>query len=605
MVARVDEFLKQKLGRPLGLADANVYVLDPGCGTGTFLLETLRVIHDTLKKNPNAMTEQQVKVAATSRVFGFELLPAPFIISHLQLGLFLSRIGAPLANGKERVAVYLTNSLTGWDEGSLPALPWPELEDERTGSGIVKKKTPIIVIIGNPPYNSKPKKGETDVFFSAAEKISPSITSKVYKKGLSTPKSKGGWGIRKSTLDDLYIRFLRLAERKIVEKSVEAGLICYITNFSFLSGPSYVVMRRRFLEEFSEIWIDSMNGDSRETGKVTPEGAPDPSVFSTASNKQGIRVGTAISLLLKHAVPDDNEAVVRYKDFWGSSKRTDLLSSLTTPDLSTTYQVATPSMRNRFSFRSGVVSLAYASWPDITELTSEQPFNGPIERRGNSLIVFPWEKAKLKENLAFYLDKDKSDEAVAEQVPKFMKSSGEFDAASTRQALLAAKLEFQESNIRPYCFKPFDTRLVYLDPKMAPLFSRPSPELIEHAKIEGNTFFITRDTADKSPEGPPFYISNRICDYDFISGHARHFPLLFRFTGAAKRKKAKTKSLTFEYATDQEKQPEIRPNLSSAAAEYLQQLAIVRDDTGADLLLNHMLANRLLTTLPEREQARP
>ena len=81
-------------------------------------------------------------------------------------------------------------------------------------------------------------------------------------------------------MDDLYVRFFRLAERRIAEMSGR-GVVSFISNFSYLGDPSFVVMRQRFLAEFDKLWLDCLNGDSRETGKLTPEGKPDPSVFST------------------------------------------------------------------------------------------------------------------------------------------------------------------------------------------------------------------------------------------------------------------------------------------------------------------------------------
>lgn len=87
------------------------------------------------------------------------------------------------------------------------------------------------------------------------------------------------------------MRFFRVAERRIVKTG--RGVVCYISNHSYISDPSFVAMRQRFLAEFDKLWFDCMNGDSRETGKLTPDGKPDPSVFSTAFSKEGIRVGTA------------------------------------------------------------------------------------------------------------------------------------------------------------------------------------------------------------------------------------------------------------------------------------------------------------------------
>src|SRR5437660_8116597 len=120
MVARVDTVLREELDIADGLADPRVYVLDPCCGTGAYLVEVLKRINDTLKeKGEDALTGNTVKRAAMERVFGFEILPAPFVVSHLQLGLLLQNLGAPLAESvNERVGVYLTNALTGWEPPS-------------------------------------------------------------------------------------------------------------------------------------------------------------------------------------------------------------------------------------------------------------------------------------------------------------------------------------------------------------------------------------------------------------------------------------------------------------------------------------------------------
>ena len=115
---------------------------------------------------------------------------------------------------------------------------------------------------------------------------------------MNTPLAAGGWGIKKFNLDDLYVRFFRLAERRIAEMTGK-GVVSFISNFSYLGDPSFVVMRQRFLGEFDKLWFDCMNGDSRETGKLTPEGKPDPSVFSTEYNREGIRVGTAVCVIVR------------------------------------------------------------------------------------------------------------------------------------------------------------------------------------------------------------------------------------------------------------------------------------------------------------------
>jgi predicted helicase len=155
MVARVDTVLREELGIPDGLADPRVYVLDPCCGTGTYLVEVLKRIAVTLQdKAEDALRSYDVKRAAMERVFGFEILPAPFVVAHLQLGVLLQNLGTPLSHRmSERISVYLTNALTGWEppKGPKTQLYFPELEEERDAAEHVKRDTPILVVLGNPP----------------------------------------------------------------------------------------------------------------------------------------------------------------------------------------------------------------------------------------------------------------------------------------------------------------------------------------------------------------------------------------------------------------------------------------------------------------------
>ena len=158
-VARVDRVLREELDVADGLADPNVIVLDPCCGTGAYLVEVLHSIAATLRdKGGDALVASDLKKAAMDRVFGFEILPAPFVVSHLQLGLMLQDQGAPLSQKKgERVGVYLTNALTGWEPPKGPkqqVMAWAELQEERDAAEHVKRDKKILVVLGNPPYNA-------------------------------------------------------------------------------------------------------------------------------------------------------------------------------------------------------------------------------------------------------------------------------------------------------------------------------------------------------------------------------------------------------------------------------------------------------------------
>ena len=137
MVARVDRALKDDLGIPDGLAAENVYVLDPCCGTGAYLAEVLRRIAANLGgRGLGALAGARVRQAATERVFGFEIMPAPFVVAHLQVGLTMQDLDAPLADDDtERAGIFLTNALTGWEPRTTKPLPFPELEEERDPRG--------------------------------------------------------------------------------------------------------------------------------------------------------------------------------------------------------------------------------------------------------------------------------------------------------------------------------------------------------------------------------------------------------------------------------------------------------------------------------------
>ena len=266
MVARVDKALRDDLGIPEGLAAENVYVLDPCCGTGAYLAEVLRRIAANLEgQGLGALSGARVKRAATGRVFGFEIMPAPFVIAHLQVGLTMQGLDATLAeDGTERVGVFLTNALTGWEPRTTKPLPFPELEEERDRAERVKQETPILVILGNPPYN-----GFAGMAVDEERELSESYRS---TKRVRQPEGQG--------LNDLYVRFFRMAERRIAEKTGQ-GVACFISNYSWLDGLSFTGMRERYLEAFDAIRIDCLNGDRYKTGKVAPDGTPDPSIFST------------------------------------------------------------------------------------------------------------------------------------------------------------------------------------------------------------------------------------------------------------------------------------------------------------------------------------
>ncbi len=405
-------------------------------------MEVLKHIYATLKASrDDALISQDLKTAARNRVFGFEILPAPFVVSHLQLGLLLQNLGAPLSEEKaERVGVFLTNALTGWEppEGPKKQLTLPEFAEERDAAEEVKQDKPILVILGNPPYNA----------FAGVSAEAEKALVEPYKEGLISR-----WGIKKFNLDDLYIRFFGLAERRIAGMTGE-GVVCYISNFSYLGDPSFVVLRERFLSGFDALWFDCLNGDSRETGKLTPEDKPDPSIFSTEYNREGIRVGTAIALMVRKSSRDDKPAV-RFRQFWGVTKRADLLESLKAPDFEAQYEAVYPDGTNWLSFRAMEVAAHYLEWPKLVDLCQETPSNGLMEKRGGALIDM--NKAALEARMRMYFDTAVDWDALKSLKTGLTKDAGRFEAKNCRERVLKAEA-FDEKKIIRYALYPFDLR---------------------------------------------------------------------------------------------------------------------------------------------------
>ena len=154
---------------------------------------------------------------------------------------------------------------------------------------------------------------------------------------------------------------------------------------------------------------------------------------------------------------------------------------------------------------------------------------------------------------------------------------------------LKGRVRYNESHIVPYPFKPFDIRLAYLDDSIQPLFSRPSPQLLGQ-RFADNSFFITRDTADKDPEGPPFLLSKLVCDYDCLSGHARHFPIMLKISEAGLPRNVSSNG---QHVLTGGELTKIIANLSPAAREYMTRLGFSNPDSGpetASLIWMHALA---------------
>ena len=578
-VARVDAALREELDIPDGLADPRVFVLDPCSGTGAYVVEVLRHIHKFLKEDQGmgALAELYTKKAAQERIFGFELLPAPFVVAHLQMGLFLQNLGVPLDDSKgERAAIYLTNALTGWEPPSEEAkkqltFAIPEFKQEKEAADGIKQEKKIIVILGNPPYNG----------FAGLAVEEERDLSNAYRTTKRAPAPQG------QGLNDLYVRFFRMAERRIVEKSGE-GIISFISNYSWLDGLSFTGMRERYLEVFDSITVDCLNGDKFKTGKLTPEGEPDPSVFSTESNREGIQVGTAIATLVKRgnslrsapvpgaatvksktasgkqqaarksdiAASGDGrtparEHAVQFRHLWGKEKRAELLKSLPAPPKKI-YTQLKPQMEIGLPFLPSLATEAFLSWPRLNDLFPAS-FSA-VQTKQDSLLI-DIDKQRLEKRMRDYFDAQISDEELVTRYPDAMDGSDACDPKPTRNFLM--KRGYLADSLCPLLYRPFDNRWIYFELETK-LVGRPSPDYVEQI-FDGNLFLFTTGRTRKAIIEPGL-IASEMIDLNVMDSGARGFPLFLR--------KPRKASVELAFSDDDNG---IRPNLSQTAVTYLSK----------------------------------
>ena len=494
MVERVDRVLREELGRADGLADPDVWVLDPCCGTGSYVVQVLRRIGVTLAaKGLGDLAAERLKDAARSRIVGFEIMTAPLIIAHWQVGQLLKEAGAPLAED-ERAAIYLTNALTGWSHNApQPAIQgFDELLKERTEANAVKRTRRILVVIGNPPYNA----------FAGVDPAGDDAAVAGYKAGL-----REIWGVKKFNLDDLFVRFFRVAEQRIAQATGE-GIVCFITNYSWLSMPSFTVMRQSLIESFDRGWFENMHGD-RQITEYGPDGRTSETVFAIPGMSVGIRQGVAINLLLRsgrstqrrYLFRDDIDASV------AAERRADLLATLTKTGAAfdADYAPLSPSAENRFLLRPGQASNLYASWVPLPDLSRITDWSGLLEKRKGSLIAD--DRTELEARIRRYADPRLTFEQVAREGVGPVEEASRFDPRKAR-ALLLKNGGFAAGTFRRLALLPFDHRWCF-HTDLRPLWNEPRPNLAAQQAL-AIRFLVARSGFRRDVVGYPAYATGAL-----------------------------------------------------------------------------------------------
>ena len=272
-----------------------VQILDIATGTWTFLNETIKYIYKTSKHSTPALWPKYVDEHLIPRLFGFELLMAPYTMTHLKLWLTLRETWYK-DEWDKRLNVYLTNSLE-WPDKEVPNLFIQSFAREAEKANEVKRDAPIMVITWNPPYsNSSSNKWE---------RILKEIED--YKKGLNE---------KKINLDDDYIKFIKLAQHFIDRN--KQWVIWMITNNSYIDWVTHRQMRNSLLKSFDKIYIYNLHWDARKK-EVCPDGSKDENVFD-------IMQWVCIIFAVKTSNKKSEEAqVFHYDSRWKRSVKYDRL----------------------------------------------------------------------------------------------------------------------------------------------------------------------------------------------------------------------------------------------------------------------------------------
>jgi len=340
IVHSVDHLLKEKFGCPEGLADYSkitytvkrndkehkeeshkVLILDPACGTGTFLYFVIDLIRRRFMERGEAgMWQDYVREHLLPRIFGFELLMAPYAVAHLKLGMQLAGLDLPEAQRKdwaytfdaeERLGIYLTNTLEEPRPREFPLLDTllRIISEEAKAAARVKQDLPILVVLGNPPYSgiSANKGAWIDGLLKGQLPDGTGVPSYYDVDGKPL-------GERKLWLQDDYVKFIRWAQWRIEQTG--AGILAFISNHGYLDNPTFRGMREKLLKTFSEIYLLNLHGNVKKREKVPEEVQKELGIGEQDENVFDIQQGVAIGIFIKE-VGKSSPASVYYHDLWG------------------------------------------------------------------------------------------------------------------------------------------------------------------------------------------------------------------------------------------------------------------------------------------------
>jgi hypothetical protein len=466
----VDDTLADSFGID-GLADGRVRLLDPAVGTGTFLVAAAeRAIARVIANEGDAFVPALIGEHLLPHLYGFELLPAPYAIAHLKLGSFYAQAGRPL-DDRERVGIYLTNTLAAPLDpvtAMLPAIG--ALIAETHAADAVKRDTPLLVILGNPPY-------------SWASHNREHIANLMADFATLGGRPLGERNVR--PLDDDYLRFLRWSVWKLLEQegALRTGIVALVTNSSFLSRPVMRGVRHFLLERFDEIRILDLHGNQRQWYR----GRTDEKVFPD------VQVGIAITLFVRYAERQHNPGRVFYRETRGTrAEKFDYLAAATVGDDD---WAAVEPREPTFSFLPRAHNADYDSWPSVADLMPERS-PGVISHRDPLSVGFDAHDLlpKIHEfaNLGVG-DQDLSERYELTENPRWI--------LHRRRGALGGIVD--PGLVKPLMFRPFDRRVIYDETN---LVGDRRERLRAHLeRVPGNLALVT--TRSATAEAPYVFVT--------------------------------------------------------------------------------------------------
>lgn len=432
IVSSINQFLKDKFDKKLGFANEGVTILDPASGTLSFPAQAILKAKEEVDNSQNAGSWLNiVKDHILKDFYAFELLMAPYIIGHLKISLLLEDLGYKEWNQEDHLKLYLTNTLdfSEHKQIDLPGLPHT-LSEEAQKAIKIKKETPVLVVLGNPPYSVS----SSNLIKEESE----------YKKLYESYKEI----VRKEEkniqpLSDDYIKFIAFAHWKV--KQAGQGIVGMITNNSYLDGLIHRDMRRKLSEDFDEIYILNLHGNSKRK-EITPKGKKDENVFDI---QQGVSI---ILLVKKDGLPNH----IKYADLFGLRKeKYDFLKS---HDIKNTdWQEIESKKPNYFFVTKNIKGEEnYNTFISVKEIFEK--YNRCVVTSRDEFIISS-KKDELKRKIELFLNPNMETEIIKQGLNLKDGRSWKVDVA--RNKLI--KNGIKDDLFINYLYRPFDNEFIYYE----------------------------------------------------------------------------------------------------------------------------------------------